>query len=148
MAKKHLPVPQELNNYKTDGKSLLGDIKECFEDVDNRTIEDLTDNIGDERQFNEEPNGDDSNLEQNEFEIPDIQEERRPGVLGPNKTEIAGFSQEKLLEIIDFVKVGYYVGDYNLNNKKFSELEERSYNPSYGLTNEVKLRNTGLFRLH
>ncbi len=23
-----------------------------------------------------------------------------------------------------------------------------SINPSYGLTNEVKLRNTGLFRLH
>ncbi|WP_264329751.1 MULTISPECIES: host RNA manipulator TomO [unclassified Wolbachia] len=78
-------------------------------------------------QFNEEPNGDDSSLEQNEFEITDIQEEQRPGVLGPNKTEIAGFSQEKLLEIINFVKVGYYVGDYNLNNKKFSELEERSY---------------------
>ncbi|WP_353283601.1 lipase family protein [Wolbachia endosymbiont (group A) of Pogonocherus hispidulus] len=120
-------VPQELNNYKTDGKSLLGDIKECFEDVDNRTIEDLTDNIGDERQFNEEPNGDDSNLEQDEFEITDIQEEQGPSVLGSNRTEIAGFSQEKLLEIINFVKVGYYVGDYNLNNKKFSELEERSY---------------------
>ncbi|WP_353271816.1 lipase family protein [Wolbachia endosymbiont (group A) of Nomada goodeniana] len=78
-------------------------------------------------QFNEEPNGDDSSLEQNEFEITDIQEEQRPGILGPNKTEIAGFSQEKLLEIINFVKIGYYVSDCNLNNKKFSELEERSY---------------------
>ncbi|GFR26154.1 lipase_3 domain-containing protein [Trichonephila clavata] len=79
-------------------------------------------------QLNEkEPNGDDSNLEQDEFEITDIQEEQRPGALGLNKTEIAGFSQEKLLEIINFVKVGYYVGDYNLNNKKFSELEKRSY---------------------
>ncbi|WP_353285313.1 lipase family protein [Wolbachia endosymbiont (group A) of Beris morrisii] len=78
-------------------------------------------------QFNEEPNGDDSNLEQDEFQITDIQEEQRPGILGPNKTEIAGFSQEKLLEIINFVKVGYYVSDYNLNNKKFSELEKRSY---------------------
>ncbi|WP_265026469.1 host RNA manipulator TomO [Wolbachia endosymbiont (group A) of Bibio marci] len=77
--------------------------------------------------FNEEPNGDDSNLEQDEFEITDIQEEQEPSVLGSNRTEIAGFSQEKLLEIINFVKVGYYVGDYNLNNKKFSELEERSY---------------------
>ncbi|WP_265036441.1 host RNA manipulator TomO [Wolbachia endosymbiont (group A) of Anomoia purmunda] len=78
-------------------------------------------------QFNEEPNGDNSSLEQNEFEITDIQEEQRPGILGPNKTEIAGFSQEKLLEIINFVKIGYYVSDCNLNNKKFSELEERSY---------------------
>ncbi|WP_265023391.1 host RNA manipulator TomO [Wolbachia endosymbiont (group A) of Epistrophe grossularia] len=78
-------------------------------------------------QFNEEPNGDNSSLEQNEFEITDIQEEQRPGILGPNKTEIAGFSQEKLLEIINFVKIGYYVSDCNLNNKKFSELEKRSY---------------------
>ncbi|WP_264329307.1 lipase family protein [Wolbachia endosymbiont (group A) of Andrena hattorfiana] len=187
-------VPQELNNYKTDGKSLLGDIKECFADADNAVIESLTANIGEgpksfvaenpsitildnvirekhssiiqnvhtnfilklaensgvefltiqqryqnachtsisvdnnvAGQFNEELNGDDSNLEQDEFEIIDIQEEQRPGILGPNKTEIAGFSQEKLLEIINFVKVGYYVSDYNLNNKKFSELEERSY---------------------
>lgn len=78
-------------------------------------------------QFNEEPNGDDSNLEQDEFEITDIQEEQGLSVLGSNRTEIAGFSQEKLLEIIDFVKIGYYVSDYNLNNKKFSELEKRSY---------------------
>ncbi|MBC6686663.1 lipase family protein [Wolbachia pipientis] len=79
-------------------------------------------------QLNEkEPNGGDSNLEQDEFEITDIQEEQRPGALGLNKTEIAGFSQEKLLEMTNFIKVGYYVGDYNLNNKKFSELEERSY---------------------
>lgn len=79
-------------------------------------------------QLNEkEPNGDDSSLEQDEFEMTDIQEEQRPGILGPNETEIAGFSQEKLLEIINFVKVGYYVSDYNLNNKKFSELEKRSY---------------------
>lgn len=78
-------------------------------------------------QFNEELNEDDSNLEQDKFEITDIQEEQRPGILGPNKTEIAGFSQEKLLEIINFVKIGYYVSDYNLNSQKFSELEERSY---------------------
>ena len=48
-------------------------------------------------QFNEELNGDDSNLEQDEFEIIDIQEEQRPGILGPNKTEIAGFSQGEVI---------------------------------------------------
>lgn len=40
-----LAIPEQLENYKADGKSLLDDIKMHFEDVDNAIIESLLENI-------------------------------------------------------------------------------------------------------
>ncbi|WP_264336299.1 MULTISPECIES: TomO hydrophobic C-terminal domain-containing protein [unclassified Wolbachia] len=40
-----LTIPEQLKNYKVDGKSLLDDIKMHFEDVDNAIIESLLENI-------------------------------------------------------------------------------------------------------
>ena len=41
--------------------------------------------------------------------------------------EIAGFTQERLLEVISLVKISYYVSDYDHYNNKFNELKSRGY---------------------
>lgn len=41
-----LTVPKELKNYKANGKSLLDDINQHFEDADNAVVESLVENIG------------------------------------------------------------------------------------------------------
>lgn len=41
--------------------------------------------------------------------------------------EIAGFTQQRLLEVINLVKLSYYVSDYNNNNNRFDELKSRGY---------------------
>ncbi|WCR57979.1 MAG: hypothetical protein PG980_000451 [Wolbachia endosymbiont of Ctenocephalides felis wCfeJ] len=42
-----LNIPEQLKNYKADGKSLLDNVKEHFTDADNAVVESLIANIGD-----------------------------------------------------------------------------------------------------
>ncbi len=41
-----LTIPEQLKDYKVGRKSLLGDIKGCFEDAGNAVVESLVENIG------------------------------------------------------------------------------------------------------